>query len=63
METRLERAERHVREGRQIVERQRRLVLDQHQKGHDTTTAEELLQTFERSLSGFEDDLAAIRAK
>jgi len=59
-ESRFAMAQRHVREGRPIVERQRQLVLGQQQRGYDTTASESLLRTFERTLDVFESDLAAI---
>jgi hypothetical protein len=60
-ETRLEIAERHVRDGLKIVERQELLVAKQKARGHDTTDQEALLATFKRSLAIFEADLAALR--
>ena len=59
-ESRFAMAQRHVREGRRIVERQRQLVLGQQQQGYDTTASESLLRAFERTLDVFESDLAAI---
>ena len=53
-------AERHVREGRRTVERQREIIARQKQQGVDTAAAEALLLTFERSLAIFEDDLCKI---
>jgi hypothetical protein len=60
-ESRLEMAIRHVRVGREIVERQRRLIAAQRGRGHSTCYAESLLATFERSLAVFEDDLASLQ--
>lgn len=52
-------AERHVREGRTTVARQRALVARQKAAGHDTT-ASQSLDAFECSLAGFEDHLDSI---
>ena len=49
-------ATRHVEEGRQIVERQKKLIAEKR-GGHD---AADLLKTFERSLDIFERDLARL---
>jgi pantothenate kinase-related protein Tda10 len=54
----LTQAERHVRRGREIVARQRKLIADLGAQGSDTQVAEELLAAFERSQELFEDDLA-----
>jgi hypothetical protein len=60
---RLTLAERHVREGRAVVERQREIVAKQIAAGRDATTSRLLLEQFERSLAIFEDDLAALLAE
>jgi hypothetical protein len=60
-ESRLEMAIRHVRVGREIVERQRRLIAIQRGRGHSTCYAESLLDMFERSLTAFENDLASLQ--
>jgi hypothetical protein len=57
---RLALAERHVLEGRKIVERQRDLV---ESRGEDMAFAEQLLDQLERSLATFEEDYRAIRAE
>ncbi|HLH93445.1 MAG TPA: hypothetical protein VKX28_33890 [Xanthobacteraceae bacterium] len=56
-------AARHVREGRRVVERQRRLIRRQQEHGHDTTLSKSLLMAFERTLDIFEADLAALAEK
>ena len=61
--TRLEIAKRHVREGREIVGRQKRLVERQKLAGLDSSEAESLLRTLEHSLATFEYDLADILAE
>jgi len=60
VETRLAMAERHVREGRRTIERQRELIASQTARRVDTVASEALLQSFERSLAIFEDDLRRI---
>lgn len=45
----LEIAERHVREGRQHIARQKEIIENLHSLGQDTTTAEGLLRAFERT--------------
>jgi hypothetical protein len=60
-ETRLEMAARHVRTGREIVRRQRRLVADLQAGGHSTANAGSLLAIFERLLAVMEGDLASIQ--
>jgi hypothetical protein len=56
-------AKRHVTKARRIVARQRRLVEQHRRSGLDVGVSEDLLHTFERSLTTFEDDLAAIIAE
>lgn len=60
-ETRLEMATRHVGLGREIVQRQRRLVADLRARGIGTTNAESLLAMFERLLAMMEGELASIQ--
>ena len=55
-------ASRHVRDGRTIVERQRRLIDDLRRRGISTESSEALLRSFERSQAIFEDDLAWLAA-
>jgi hypothetical protein len=62
-EPRSARAHRHVTQGRRIVARQRELITEIRDRGADSTSAEDLLSAFERSLAIFEDDLAAIIKK
>lgn len=59
-EGRRARAERHVREGRVTVARQRALVAKLKASGHDTTASQSLLDAFECSLAAFEEHLALI---
>ena len=59
-ETRLEIAKQHIAEARKIVEQQKLLIGRQKQHGWDTTLSEAKLQSFERALANFEDDLAAL---
>ena len=58
----LEQAERHVAEGEQHIARQRELIAELERDGHDTTTAIELLRTFEQSQAGHIADRDRIRA-
>lgn len=46
----LEIAKRHVAEGRRVVIRQRQIVVELQKDGHNTTTAEALLEQFEATL-------------
>lgn len=62
-ESKLVQATRHVAEGQRIVARQRRLVARQKAHGHDTETAELLLNQFEKTLAIFEADLEAIQSE
>jgi len=57
-ETRREIAKHHVVEARRIIDRQKRLIERRKQSGLDTSDAEALLRSFERSLATFEDELA-----
>lgn len=43
-----EQAERHVREGRQHIDRQRRVVAELERDGHPSEMSRELLDTFEQ---------------
>lgn len=49
-------AERHVEQGRQRIERQRKVIDNLKGAGRDTNTAEEVLAMFERSQVKFEAD-------
>jgi hypothetical protein len=51
----------HVREGREIVARQRRIIAQRQAAGLDTRDAESVLREFERTLATFEEDLQAIQ--
>ncbi len=62
-ETPLEKARRHVVEGRKIVARQRQLIADLKRKGLPTADAESVLRTFENNLAIFERDERDRRAK
>jgi hypothetical protein len=62
-ETRLEMAQRHVSEGRTLVERHRAFIAKLRAAGRPTHKAEALLDACERSLRIFEDDLAALLRK
>jgi len=46
----LDQAERDLAAGQQLVDEQKRLVATMRRDGHDSTMAEQLLQTFEHSL-------------
>ena len=52
-----------VQRGREIVERQRKLVQYLRKRSIDTHTAEKLLDAYESSLAIFEDDLERIEAR
>ena len=54
-------AERHVRDGRAVVQRQRDLITRQRGLGHSTLDSESLLAQFEHSQAIFEDDLARLQ--
>jgi hypothetical protein len=60
-ETRLDQAERHVFEGRRIVDSQRLFIEWGKRVGLDIRPAEDKLRAIERSQSTLEDNLAAIR--
>jgi hypothetical protein len=53
----------HVERGRATVARQRRLITEIRDRRGDSSHAEELLATFERSLAIFEDDLRDIERR
>jgi len=57
---RLDRARRHVVEGRRIVANQLALVEQLKSSGHDIREAEQTLDLFLQSLAIFEDDLRAL---
>jgi hypothetical protein len=60
---RLAMAERHVRTGRAIVERQRKLIAGRFRRGDSTGASEALLVTFEQSQAIFEADLVRLRRR
>ena len=60
-EDRLKMAERHVREGRLTVARQRELIARLKALGLDTAASQSLLADFERSLASFEEHLDLIK--
>lgn len=53
-------AERHIQEGRRILERHRTIIAERRALGLDTREAEELMATFECLLNIFDRDLGAI---
>jgi hypothetical protein len=55
-------AERHVRDGRVIVSRQRLLIERRQELGEGTEASRELLVDFERPLAIFERDLKRLHA-
>jgi hypothetical protein len=57
---RLEKAHRHVIGAQEIVARQRALIARKQALGYATEMSEELLVTFERNLTIFEEDLAML---
>jgi hypothetical protein len=59
----LARAERHVLDGRKVVERQRAFISARKEARHDTSYAEKLLDTFERTLAVFEENYRAVRTE
>jgi hypothetical protein len=61
VETTLEQALRHVRDGKRTIAGQRALIAKQKEGGHDTEAADSLLVQFERALLIFEEDLRAIQ--
>jgi hypothetical protein len=54
-------AERHVRDGNAILQRQRNLIERRRGAGYSTDSSEELLARFETSQAIFEDDLRRFR--
>jgi hypothetical protein len=60
-ESKFERASRHVAEGRQVVARQRDLIVKIRDLGNDPADAQALLEQFERTLATFEADLRALQ--
>ena len=60
-ETRLATAQWHVTETRRIVERQKAIIERKKRLGLDTSLSEDLLKTFERTLTAFEDDFVGLR--
>ena len=60
---RLAMAERHVKNGRAVIERQRQLVSLQTARGRHTASSQHLLEQFERSQAIFEQDLAWLKAE
>jgi hypothetical protein len=63
MESKVEMAFRHVVQGRRIVARQRQLVEWLALNGRETTKAEQILDSFVRTLAIFEDDLTRLSAQ
>ncbi|HEX5162430.1 MAG TPA: hypothetical protein VFV88_11970 [Steroidobacteraceae bacterium] len=59
----LELAERHVAEGAQHLARQHALIAELARDGHDTTTALELLRTFEQAQANHIENRDRIRAE
>ena len=55
-------AERHVSHGRDIIDRQSRLIARLRARGLDTTLPEELLAGFEHAQRNFEKDLERLRS-
>ena len=62
-ETRLEMAERHVREGERHVANQREILEHLSEHGHSTELAERLLSNLEGLLAMHREHLARIRAE
>jgi hypothetical protein len=58
--SRLQLAQRHVSRGREIVTKQREIIIGIRKVGGDATLAEDLLSRFEQSLAIFENDLAVL---
>jgi hypothetical protein len=56
-------AQRHVSDGQRVIQRQRALIHSQRKAGRDTTDAEEMLASFERTQVVLEDHLARIVAE
>jgi hypothetical protein len=59
----IERARRHVELGRLLIERHKEMVERHRVEGRDTTPAESLLATLERTQQVFERDLARLEVK
>jgi len=57
-ESPLELAHRHVREAQQRITKQRQRILELQRDGHDTSSAEGLLATFEQTLTLMRNHLA-----
>ena len=58
--THLAQAERHVAQGKMVIERQQGLVVELERDGHDITEAQRLLATFLDIQRSHEEDLARI---
>ena len=56
----LERAQRHVAEGREHIARQRRIISELERDGHDTGLARELLTSLEETQALHESTLARV---
>ena len=54
-------AERHVRDGRAVLDRQRDLIERHRAHGYNTDRHEDLLRCFERSQATFESDLVRLQ--
>ena len=61
-ESALDVARRNVLAARQVVGRQKKIIATKKAAGSDTTVSEALLTTFQRTLTTFEDHLAAVIA-
>ena len=61
-ETKLEKAERYVREGEEHVATQKSIVAGQHALGHNTRESRALLEIFEDSLAGHKENLTTLKA-
>ncbi len=59
MEDKIETARQRVANGKAAVERQRALVAEKKSQGVDSAASEQLLETLERALGVFGDELAA----
>lgn len=62
-ETELEMTKRHVRDGKQALARQRRLIADLEARGENTELAHKLLDDFESIQRLHQDHLDRIRAR
>jgi hypothetical protein len=60
-ETRLQMAERHIREGQARIARQYEIIAKLRHEGHSTLAAEGLLAVFETTLAGFREQLELLR--